>query len=545
MKDSADQETRVWLSQYEEGVPADIETDLYTSAVDILENCFDKYSALPAYECNGVIISYKKLDQLTCIFASYLQNDLGLIKGDRVALMLPNLIQHPVAAFGALRAGMVVVNVNPCYTPREMEFQLKGCSPRAIIVIDEAFDKLEKVLANVPIEFVVTTGSDDISKAVSGETKPIETITGTNSFLNIMYCGKELLFKHVILTQDDIAFLQYTGGTTGLPKGVIITHGNLVATLAQNAAWFGKHLKKGEEIFFTALPLYHIYALIINSLLCVFFGGHNVLIPNPKDISGFINELSEKRFTVLFGVATLYRSLLNAENFYKLNFSTLKLSACGGMPTPKALLEKWQEMAGMPLIEGYGLTESTTTVCSTPLDKNSTMGLVPVSSTYVSLRGDDGEEVPAGQPGEIYVKGPQVAHGYWNNPKETEALFTKDGYLRTGDMAVMNRNGCIKIVGRKKDMIIVSGFNVYPIEIESVALMHPGICEAACIGVEDDRCGAVIKLFVVRKNPNVTAEELMDHCRQNLTRYKVPKLVEFRESLPKSNVGKILRSQLV
>jgi len=502
-------------------------------------------------------LSYDDVDRLSQDFASYLQNVLGLNKGDRVALMMPNLLQYPIAVFGVLRAGMVVVNVNPLYTPRELEHQLKDSAARAIVIIENVCNTLQEVIDKVPLEAVITTQVGDLfafpkslitNFAVKRVKKlvPAWNIPGTVPFRTALARGKAQPYHRVTLTHEDVAFLQYTGGTTGLSKGATLTHGNMVSNLVQMHAWIGPKLTEGKDIVVTALPLYHIFALTVNCLLFLRVGAKNILIANPRDMAGFVKELAASKFTAFTGVNTLFNGLLNTPAFAEVDFKALKFTVGGGAAVQQAVAEKWQKVTGVALTEGYGLSETSPGVCFSPLDKpewNGTIG-IPLPSTYVSLRDDDDKVVEIGKPGELCVKGPQVMRGYWNKPEENAKAFTPDGYLRTGDVAVMDGKGYFKIVDRKKDMILVSGFNVYPNEIENVVALHPGVLETACIGVPDDKSGEAVKVFVVKKDPNLTVEALREHCKQNLTGYKVPKLIEFRESLPKSPVGKILRREL-
>ncbi|MBX6421602.1 MAG: AMP-binding protein [Nevskia sp.] len=548
---------RVWLKEYMPGVPADIDPQRHASLAEVIERSCDKYRDRPAYENLGVTLSYDDVDRLSQDFASYLQNVLGLNKGDRVALMMPNLLQYPIAVFGILRAGLVVVNVNPLYTPRELEHQLKDSGARAIVVVENFAATLEQVIDRVPLETVITTQIGDLApfpkslltnlviKRVKKMVPPWN-IPGTVPFRTALARGKAQPYHRVSLTHEAPAFLQYTGGTTGLSKGAELTHGNLVANLLQMHAWMSPRLSEGEDVIATALPLYHIFALTVNCLLFLYVGGKNVLITNPRDLPGFVKELARQKFTVLTGVNTLFNGLLHTPGFDRLDFSALKFCVGGGTAVQQAVAEKWRQVTGKPLTEGYGLTECSPAVCFAPLDKPDWTGNigVPLPSTWVSLRDDDNREVPLGQPGELCVKGPQVMRGYWQKPEENAKVFTADGWLKTGDVAVMDARGYFKLVDRKKDMILVSGFNVYPNEIENVVALHPGVLEVACIGVPDDKTGEAVKIFVVRKDPALTAEALREHCKANLTGYKVPKLIEFREALPKSPVGKILRKEL-
>ena len=486
-----------------------------------------------------------------------LQGELGLGPGARVALMMPNCLQYPVAMFGVLRAGLTVVNVNPLYTARELEHQLKDAGCEAIVIVENFAHTLQDVLPSTPVRYVVTTGLGDLlgfpkSLLVNFVVRhvkkmvPAWSLPGSIAFREALAKGAAHPLRPVTLGHEDLAFLQYTGGTTGVAKGAMLTHGNIVANLQQAHAWIGPYVREGEELIVTALPLYHIFSLTANCLTFFKIGAKNLLITNPRDIPGFIAELAKVRFTAITGVNTLFNALLNHPDFEKLDFSSLRLALGGGMAVQQAVAERWKAVTGRPLAEAYGLTETSPAVCINPLDLpafNHSIGL-PISSTEISLRDDEGYEVPVGEPGELCVKGPQVMKGYYNRPEDTARVFTRDGYLRTGDVAVIAPDGYVRIVDRKKDMILVSGFNVYPNEVEDVVASHPGVLEVAALGVPDERSGEAVKIFVVRKDPTLTAEALIAHCRQGLTGYKVPHYVEFREELPKSNVGKILRRAL-
>ncbi|MDB5986646.1 MAG: long-chain-fatty-acid--CoA ligase [Nevskia sp.] len=549
--------TYPWLAEYMPGVPAQIEPDAFKSLAEVIERSCEKFRDAIAYENMGVRLSYDDVDRLSQDFASYLQNVLGLQRGDRVALMMPNLLQYPVAVFGILRAGLVVVNVNPLYTPRELEHQLKDSGARAIVVIENFASTLQQVLKATPLEAVITTQLGDLApfpkslitnfvvKRVKKMVPPWR-MPDTVQFRTALARGKAQPYHRAALDHDDVAFLQYTGGTTGLSKGATLTHGNLVSNLLQMHAWIGPRLAEGSDIVITALPLYHIFALTVNCLLFLYVGGKNVLITNPRDMPGFVAELRKHRFTAFTGVNTLFGGLLNTPGFEQLDFGSLKFTVGGGTAVQQAVAQKWKKATGIGLTEGYGLTETSPGVCFSPLDKpewNGTIG-VPLPSTDVRLLDDDNQQPELGKPGELCVKGPQVMRGYWQQPEENEKVFTADGYLRTGDVATMDARGYFKIVDRKKDMILVSGFNVYPNEIENVVALHPGVLEVACIGVPDDKTGEAVKVFVVRKDPELTAAALREHCKQSLTGYKIPKAIEFRDTLPKSNVGKILRKEL-
>jgi long-chain acyl-CoA synthetase len=555
-KQSASAE-KIWLKEYPPGVPAEVDIHEYASIAEMLEKSIDRYRDLIAYECLGVKFSYDDLDRYSQDFASYLQNVLGLNKGDRVAVMMPNLLQYPIAIFGILRAGLVVVNVNPLYTPRELEHQLKDSGARAIVIVENFCTTLQQVLEQTAVETVITTQLGDMHpfpknllvNAVLKYRKklvPKWHIPGSVPLRAALARGKAQPYHRMALTHQDTAFLQYTGGTTGLSKGAQLLHGNIVANLVQMKAWMSVLNQPGKECVITALPLYHIFALSVNCLIFVAIGGKSVLIPNPRDMPGFVAELKRHDFTAFTGVNTLFNGLMHTPGFDEIDFSSLKMVVGGGTAVQQAVAEQWQKRTGTGLTEGYGLTETSPGVSFSPLDKpgwNGTIGL-PLPSTSVSLRDDDNNEVALGQPGELCVKGPQVMAGYWQKPEENAKVFTVDGYLKTGDVAVMDQRGYLKIVDRKKDMILVSGFNVYPNEIEGVVAMHPGVLECACIGVPDEKTGEAVKVFVVKKDLNLGIESLREHCRQQLTGYKVPKLFAFIDALPKTPVGKILRKEL-
>ena len=549
---------QVWLNSYPAGVPAEIDINEFSSLKDILEKSCTRFADLPAYSNMGVTLSYREIDQLSQAFAAWLQAH-GLQKGERVAIMMPNVLQYPIALFGALRSGMVVVNVNPLYTPRELEHQLIDAGASAIVIIENFAHTLQEVLAKSPVKTVITTALGDMfpllkRHVVNFVVKSVKKlvpdwhIPNAITFSQVLREGARHPLQPVALNHDDLALLQYTGGTTGVAKGAMLTHGNMVANLQQASAWLSTVSKPGEEAIITALPLYHIFSLTVNCLTFMKAGGHNLLITNPRDMAGFVKELDKNRFTAMTGVNTLFNGLLHTPGFDKLNFAHLKLSVAGGMATQRAVAEQWQQVTGTPLVEGYGLTETAPMVCANRLDAleyNGSIGL-PLPSTMISIRDDENRELGIGtdQVGEICVYGPQVMRGYWQRPDETAKVMTEDGFLRTGDVGYMDAEGYVRIVDRKKDMILVSGFNVYPNEIEDVVMQHPEVLEVAAIGVPDEKSGEVVKIVVVKKDPQLTSEALIAHCRQHLTGYKVPHHVEFREELPKSNVGKILRRML-
>ncbi|HTS52342.1 MAG TPA: AMP-binding protein [Burkholderiales bacterium] len=544
---------KIWLKSYPEGVPAEVDVREFSSLKDVLEKSCERYRDLPAFTNMGRTLTYADLDRMSAAFGAYLQGEVGLSKGDRVALMMPNLLQYPVAMFGALRVGMTVVNVNPLYTARELRHQLQDSGAKLIVVLENFAHTVEEALGKNPGIHVVTTRIGDLLEFPAGlianlavkylkRLVPAWEIAHAVELPRILSGSRQTLID-VAITPDDMAFLQYTGGTTGVPKGAVLTHGNMVANLIQTAAWIGRNLEEGAETVVTPLPLYHVFSLTANLLTFFKLGAHNILITNPRNIEGFIKELKKIPFTAITGVNTLFNALLNAPGIGEINATALKIAVGGGMAVQRAVAERWQQSFGVPLIEGYGLTETSPIVCANPLDIREYTGSIglPLPSTEVSIR-DDGIALPPGQIGEICVRGPQVMKGYWNKPEETAKVLTADGWLRTGDMGFMDEKGFVRLVDRKKDMILVSGFNVYPNEIEDVVMTHPGVLEAAAISVPDDRSGESVRLVVVKKDPALSAEDLVEHCRKSLAGYKVPKGVVFRSApLPKTNVGKILR----
>ena len=549
---------KIWLKNYQTGIPATIEDQLekYRSIGDLAEESFSKFSQTMAFNCMGKGISYQELDQLSKQFASYLQNDLKLQKGDRVALMMPNILQYPVALFGILRGGFVAVNVNPLYTPRELQQQLKDSGTKVIIIFENACHTLQGVLPNTDVKHVLTTSIGDMlgfpkSAIVNFVIKKVKkmvpdwSIPNSKSFVEELKKGNASTFKKPEMKSSDIAFLQYTGGTTGVAKGAILTHRNIIANMCQARAWLSPAITIGNEIIISPLPLYHIFSLTV-SMIFISIGGTNVLITNPRDMPGFVKELKKWKFTVLPGVNTLFNGLLNNPDFKTVDFSALKISLGGGMAVQRAVAEKWKAVTGKALIEAYGLTETSPAACVNPLNLKEFNGFIglPIPSTDVVIKDDNDKTLGLNEVGEICVKGPQVMPGYWNRDDETAKVMTADGYFKTGDIGIMNDDGFVKIVDRKKDMILVSGFNVYPNEIEDVVAAHPKVFEVAAIGVPDEKTTEAIKLFVVKKDESLTAEEIIAFCRKELTNYKVPKLVEFRTELPKTNVGKILRKDL-
>ena len=549
--------TKIWHKGYDAGVPYEINPNEYSSINDMLEVGFTKFKDLPAFHNMGTTLSYEQIDVLSRKFASYLQNDLQLQKGDRVALMMPNILQYPVALFGVLRAGLIAVNVNPLYTPRELEHQLKDAGCKAIVIFANSAGVLEKVLPNTPVKTVIVTEIGDMLKfpknfivnfVIKNVKKmvPAFNIPNAHDFMDCLSKGNVDKFKKADVKLDDIAFLQYTGGTTGVAKGAILTHKNIVANMIQARAWIKNLITDGKEIVITPLPLYHIFSLTANCFIFNSVGALNILITNPRDIPGFVKELKKWKFTAITGVNTLFNGLLNNEEFKKLDFSHLKVALGGGMAVQKGVADRWKQVTGLPLIEAYGLTETSPAACINPMtlkDYNGLIGL-PLPSTEVEIKDDNGKTMPLGEIGEICIRGPQVMAGYYNRPDETEKVMTKDGFFKTGDLGYMNEQGYSKIVDRKKDMILVSGFNVFPNELEDVISQHPKVLECAAIGVPDEKSGEAVKVFIVKKDEGLTKEDLMKFCREQLTSYKVPKTIEFRTELPKSNVGKILRKDL-
>jgi long-chain acyl-CoA synthetase len=548
---------RIWLKSYVKGVPADINPDLYHSLVEVLEESCHTYAKNPAFYNMGTTLNFEQIDAYSRDFAAYLQQELKLKPGDRVALMMPNLLQYPIAMFGILRAGLIVVNVNPLYTATEVSHQLTDAGAETIIVLSNFARTVQKALADTPLKNVIVTDVGDffsrpkamiINFVLKNIKKKIPEwhIPHAISFRTVITQGKKLPFNRVKIDAQDIAFLQYTGGTTGVSKGAMLTHRNIVSNLIQAETWFQSIFTKGKEIIITSLPLYHIFSLTANCLLIAKIGGLNVLITNPRDFKEIIKAMTRFKFTVLTGVNTLFNSLMKHPEFTKLDFKHVILTLGGGMAVQSAVAERWQKLTGKPIMEAYGLTETApcATVNPTNITKyNGTVGL-PVSSTLAAILDENGNEVPLNNTGELGIKGPQVMRGYWQNPGETQKVFTKDGWLLTGDIATMDENGFVRIVERKKDMILVSGFNVYPNEIEDVITTMPGIREAAVIGVVDENSGEVPKAFIVREDTSITVEQVKAYLKERLTGYKLPKHIKFCDDLPKSNVGKVLRRQL-
>jgi len=551
------QTQKIWLEKsYPPGVPFEIDADQYSSLSDMFNKYVDLYAERTAFINMGAEINYRDLELESKAFAAYLQHDLGLVKGDKFAIMVPNCLQYPIALFGALLAGLTVVNVNPLYTARELEHQLKDSGTKAMLIIENFANTLEKVIDKTSVEHVIITSLGDRLGTVKGaivncvvkyvkKMVPAFNLANTIRFNKVISQGMMKTYNPVELNGEDIAFLQYTGGTTGVSKGAILTHRNMIANLLQAKAAINPIMEDGKELVVTALPLYHIFALTANCLTFLTLGGTNLLITNPRDMQGFVKELSKYRFTAITGVNTLFNGLLNTPGFNQLDFSTLKMSLGGGMAVQRAVGEEWERVTGTRLLEGYGLTECAPLVTLCPYDQKSYSGNIglPAASTDIRIIKDDGSDAEIDEPGEMWVKGPQVMKGYYQREKDTEDIL-KDGWLATGDIACMDENGFFKIVDRKKDMIIVSGFNVFPNEIEDVVMMHDGVLEAAAIGVAHETTGEAVKIFVVLKDKSVTDKDLIKHCRENLTSYKIPKNIEFRDELPKTNVGKILRREL-
>ena len=551
---------KIWLKSYPLGVPAEIDTGQYRSLVHLLEESFQKFASRNAYVCMDTFLTYGELDDYSKKLGAWLQSR-GMPKGARVAVMMPNVLQYPIAVAAILRAGFTVVNVNPLYTPRELEHQLSNSGAEAIIILENFATTLEQVIARTKVKHVIVANMGEMLGALKGmvvnfavrnikKMVPAFTLSNTVSFKQALAQGARMPLAAVELGHDDVAFLQYTGGTTGVSKGATLTHRNVIANVLQNDAWIQPAMAKvpqGEAMTIVcALPLYHIFALTACSLMGTRWGAMNLLIPNPRDIPGFVKQLGKYKFHMLPAVNTLYNGLLNNADFAKLDFSSLKISLGGGMAVQQAVNDRWLKVTGGPILEAYGLSETSPGATSNPSDATEFSGSIglPIPSTEIAILDDQGQPVMQGQPGEIAIRGPQVMAGYWNSPEETAKVMTADGFFKSGDIGIMDERGYTRIVDRKKDMILVSGFNVYPNEIEGVIAAHPDVLECACIGVPDSHSGEAIKLFVVRRNPALTAEQLMEFCKTQFTAYKKPKFIEFREELPKTNVGKILRREL-
>ncbi|HEY7840179.1 MAG TPA: AMP-binding protein [Gammaproteobacteria bacterium] len=538
---------RPWLEHYPPGVPADIDPRTHSSLASLIADCVVRWRGKDAFANRGTRMSYERFDELSLAFAAFLHGRLGLRKGDRIAIMLPNVLQYPVAMYGALRAGLVVVNVNPLYSPRELRHQMDDAEASAILILADVSRTLGEVLEGSTLRHVVVTQSGDLLEAGPPDCAVDPRLRGCIAFRDALREGATLELPRIDLTRDDLAYLQYTGGTTGLSKGAMLTHGNMVANALQMLAIFLPRCVPGNEIYVTALPLYHVFALTVNCIGCLHLGGLNVLITNPRDMPGFVQELGRWRFTFISGVNTLFNGLLHTPGFGNLDFSALRITLSGGMALQSSVAKRWHEVTGVPALEGYGLSETAPCLTCNPMtatEYSGTIGL-PLPSTDIRIRDDAGNDLPPDMPGELCARGPQVMAGYWRKPEETRAVMTPDGYFRTGDIATMDAHGFVRIVDRKKDMIIVSGFNVYPNEVEDVVAAMDGVLECACIGVPDERCGEVVMLFVVPK-PGAApgAQRIRDDCRGKLAPYKIPQRVEFIDAIPKTTVGKLLRREL-
>ncbi len=548
---------KCWLKNYPKGVSPEIDISRYQSINQMFDESCHKFGPKIAFQNMGSTLSFEELDEMSADFASFFRNVVGLKKGDRVAIQMPNLLQYPVVMFGALRAGLIVVNTNPLYTAREMKHQFHDSGVKAIVILENFAHLLEEVLPETDISTVVVTQLGDLlgwpkSMAINAAVKyikkmvPAYSIPNAYSFYEALDLGAEKKMAPEICSADDIAFLQYTGGTTGVSKGAMLTHGNILSNMLQIAAWMKPQLEEGEEVVITPLPLYHIFSLTVNCLTFIYYGGTNILVTNPKDIGAFIKLLRNTHFTVFTGVNTLFNGLLHHPDFDRINFKGVKISVAGGMALQKTVAIEWKNRTGTSIAEGYGLTESSPVASCNPIDGHEVLGSIgmPLPSTIMKIIDENGDSLPLGQSGELAIYGPQVMKGYWQHPEETAKVIMPDGGLRTGDIATMDENGIFRIVDRLKDMILVSGFNVYPNEIEEVVSSHPKVREVAAVGIKEERSGESVKIFVVKKDPTLTPEELLDHCRENLVAYKVPKHIEFRTELPKSNVGKVLRRAL-
>jgi len=548
---------KVWLKSYPPGMPETVDIDAYQSVAEVFEQAAEKYADRPAFTNMGSTLTYAQMDEFTTQLAAYLQNLPDMRKGDRIGVMMPNVLQNPIAIFAILRGGFTVVNINPLYTPRELKHQLSDSGAKAIIIMENFAHTLTDVIDESPIQHIITTQLGDMLKFPKSlvvnlvvkyvkKMVPAFSLRKAVKFKAALHRGADLEFTRVSLTHDDIAFLQYTGGTTGVAKGAMLTNRNMIANMQQSSAWIKNLVKEGEEVIVTALPLYHIFSLTANCLTFMKVGAENYLITNPRDMPGFVKELANVRFSVITGVNTLFVGLLNTPGFNAIDFSHLKLTLGGGMAVQQAVAERWKKATGAPLLEAYGLTETSPAVCINPLNLtefNGSIGL-PIPATEVSIQDEEGNMLPQGEAGELCVRGPQVMKGYWHREAETAEVITKDGWLKTGDVAIMDADGYFRIVDRLKDMILVSGFNVYPNEIEAVIAEHEGVLEVGVIGEEDEKSGEVVKAVIVKKDQSLTKEDIIAHCHERLTGYKVPKIVEFVQELPKTNVGKILRREL-
>jgi long-chain acyl-CoA synthetase len=547
---------KVWQQHYPEGVPLEIDTHVYNSLQDVFLQSTKRFADLPAYVNLGKSITYAETERLTGYFAAYLRHEIGLKKGDRIAIMMPNLLQYPIVLFAAFRAGLIVVNTNPLYTDRELKHQLTDSGATAIVILENFAHTLQDVLAETQVKTIITTRIGDmlglkghlvnfVVKHIKKMVPPF-SLPQAVSFKEALRKGRNHPFMDEKIEHEDVAFLQYTGGTTGVAKGAMLTHRNMIANLLQADAWTARDLTPGKEVFITALPLYHVFALTANALFACKVGAKNILITNPRDFPAFVKELKKEKFSFITGVNTLFNALLNAPGFNEVDFSGLHITLGGGMAVQKAVADRWQAVTGCVLLEAYGLTETSPAACINPVDIKAYNGMIglPISSTEVDIRDLDGKSLGLNETGELWIRGPQVMKGYWNRPEETAKTIDANGWLRTGDVGFVNEDGYIKLVDRLKDMVLVSGFNVYPNEVEDVLVANPKVLEAGVIGVPDGAAGEAVKAFVVKKDPSLTEDELMAWCRDQLTGYKRPKSIVFVKELPKSNVGKILRREL-
>lgn len=548
---------KIWLKNYPPGVPETIDVNEYKSLGDLFHQSLASFRNKPAYTNLGTTLTYDDLDKLSRDFGAYLTNQAGLKKGDRIAIMMPNLLQYPIALFAALRAGLVVVNTNPLYTDRELKHQLNDSGATAIVILENFAHTLEEIVDETEVKTIITTRIGDMasfpkSALINFVVKyikkmvPAFNLPGAISFKSALKQGKGKPFEDAEVGHEDVAFLQYTGGTTGVAKGAALSHKNMIANLLQAYHWASANLIEGEETFITALPLYHIFSLTANAMFAMKIGANNVLITNPRDMPGFVKELKQHKFSYITGVNTLFNGLLNTPGFNDIDFSALKITLGGGMAVQPSVAKEWKDATGRVLLEAYGLTETSPAVCINPIDLpeyNGTIGF-PISSTEVCVKDEEGNEQQLNEAGELCVRGPQVMQGYWNRPKETANVMDDEGWLHTGDVAIINDEGFVKLVDRLKDMIIVSGFNVYPNEIENVVAAHPKVLEVGAIGVPHEKSGEAVKIFVVKNDDSLTEQELQDFCHEEMTRYKCPKYIEFVDDLPKSNVGKVLRKDL-
>ncbi len=549
---------KVWLKSYPAGVPENIDVNEYKSLADVFNKSVASFSSRPAYTNLGNTISYSEMNELSKSFGAYLTHHAGLKKGDRIAIMMPNLMQYPIALFAALRAGLIVVNTNPLYTERELEHQLNDSGATAIVILENFATTLEKVLHKTSIKTIITTQVGDMAKfpkslLVNFVVKHVKKMvpvfklpSHAISFKDAIAKGKDKPFTEADIGHDDVAFLQYTGGTTGVAKGAALTHKNMIANMLQAYHWASRDLVEGQETFITALPLYHIFSLTANAMFALKIGANSVLITNPRDMPGFVKELSKHKFSFVTGVNTLFNGLLNTPGFSNLDFSHLKVVLGGGMAVQESVANEWHDVTGHVLVEAYGLTETSPAACINPITLESWNGMIglPISSTEVCMRDENGKRLGFGERGELCIRGPQVMKGYWNRPEETAEVLEESGWLHTGDVGIINEDGYVKLVDRLKDMIIVSGFNVYPNEIENVVASHPKVMEVGAIGIPHNKSGEAVKIFVVKKDQSLTEQELKDYCREEMTGYKRPKFVQFVDDLPKSNVGKVLRKDL-